>query len=158
MIKKILIKVNPGMSDQTYEKVTTYRRNAFTVLFVFLGILTIIINSLVKHYFIGIDLTFLATLSNFFFAIALGFKLSILYDLSHPERLHKHKVMESDERTQFIRQRADALSLNFLLLLAITAALYGYSNSDQGWFFLIIPLILLLALRASLRWLLNKLL
>lgn len=66
MIKKILIKVNPGMSDQTYEKVTTYRRNAFTVLFVVLGILTIIINSLVKHYFIGIDLTFLATLANFF--------------------------------------------------------------------------------------------
>ncbi|WP_349582140.1 hypothetical protein [Leuconostoc citreum] len=84
--------------------------------------------------------------------------MSILYDLSHPERLHKHKVIESDERTQFIRQRADALSLNFLLLLAITAALYGYSNSDQGWFFLIIPLILLLALRTSLRWLLNKLL
>ncbi|MFH0349571.1 hypothetical protein ACG92U_05810 [Leuconostoc citreum] len=100
------------MSDQTYEKVTTYRRNAFTVLFVVLGILTIISNSLVKHYFIGIDLTFLDTLSNFF-AIALGFKLSILYDLSHPERLHKHKVIESDERTQFIRQRADALSLNF---------------------------------------------
>ena len=52
--------------NQTYEKVITYRRNAFTVLFVVLGILTIISNSLVKRYFIGIDLTFLATLANFF--------------------------------------------------------------------------------------------
>jgi len=158
MLKKLFATPKAGMSDKEYGDLIRYQTNFITILFIALSIF-LFAASIPIYYFYGHQLgSFTSGIYSGLIGGAIGTKLASMTYLSNPQELHRKKIKEIDERVQQVRQRADALTLKILLVIAYLAFILGASYFTQYFWYLASPLFLILILQPSLRWLLTKLL
>lgn len=158
MLKKLFANPTAGMSDKEYGALIRYQTNFVTIIFMTLSI-SLFLASIPIYYFYGHKIgSFTSGIYGGLFGGALATKLTSIIYLSNPQELHRKKIKEIDERVQQVRQRADALTLKILLVIAYLAFILGASYFTQYFWYLTSPLILILILQPSLRWLLTKLL
>lgn len=158
MFKKLFATPQDGMSDEEYANLMRYQANFGTVILTVLAT-CLFAASMPIYYFYGHKLGAFTT--GFYSGMlvgALSTKLMSIIYLSNPQELHRRKIKDTDERVQQVRQRADALTLKILLVMAYLAFILGLSYFTQYFWYFAAPLILILILQPSLRWLLTKLL
>ncbi|MEX0381153.1 hypothetical protein AB3K25_02800 [Leuconostoc sp. MS02] len=158
MFKKLFATPQHGMSDEDYGNLMRYQTNFITVLFITLSI-CLFAASIPIYYFYGRNLGSLTSgVYGGLFGGAFATKLMSIINLSNPQELHRRKIKDTDERVQQVRQRADALTLKILLIVAYVFFILGLSYFTQYFWYFAAPLILILIIQPLLRWLFTKLL
>ncbi|MBZ5984708.1 hypothetical protein KIJ05_06205 [Leuconostoc gelidum subsp. gasicomitatum] len=158
MFKKLFATPQHGMSDEDYSRLAKYQIDFVSIIFIILAIFLFAL-ILPIYYFYGHKLgSFASGLYSGLFAGAISIKLwSVIY-LSNPHEVHRRKIKDTDERVQQVRQRADALTLKILLVIAYLTFILGLSYFTEYYWYLATPIVLILILQFSIRWLFTKLL
>jgi len=158
MLKTLFGAPKPGLSDQEYIDLVKLQTNFLAISFIIFAVILFVASFPIYYFFGHIIGSFASGLYSGLFSGALAGKLMSIIYLSNPNWVHSQKIKNTDERVQYIRQRADALTLKILLVIFYLIFVVGCGYFPTYGWYLSAPLLLLLSLTYGLRWLLNKLL